>query len=227
MHTLSLIWFAAMQRFMRPSAALVLALMVAGCGADSTFWTPAASPKANKIELVHLTHDVSFPVNRVDLDTSGLNGLEAFLARHNIGYGDRIYVIASAGSPNPVATRRAEGLANHMARQGHAPTVLPSAEWAGAPEGLNAVRVLVHRFIAVAPRCPDWRKPAKTDHGNTAASNFGCATAVNLGLMVANPRDLIEGSDQGPADGERAAAAIKRYRDGKVKSLDSSGAGSK
>lgn len=201
---------------------LALALMTAGCGSDATPWSPAASPKENHIALVHLDHDVAFAQSSVQIDTAALNGLEAFLDRNEIGYGDRIYVVASGGTPNPIATRRAETIALLLRREGLEPMVLPSAEWAGSPSP-NAVRVLVHRFVVRTPGCPDWRKPAKADYANTVSSNFGCATAVNLGLMVADPRELVEGHPEGPADGTREAAAVKRYRDGKITPLEKSG----
>lgn len=203
------------------------ALTLSACGSDTTFWSPAAAPKANKVELVHLTHDVPFARDRIDAEGAALAGLDGFIARHDIGYGDRVYVVAGSGAPNPIATRRAEGLARALARHGIKATVLESAEWAGRPASAVAVRVLVHRFVVAAPKCPDWRKPASSDYGNTVSSNFGCANASNLGLMVADPRDLIEGRDDGLADGEREAAAIKRYREGKEFPLDKSGSSSK
>lgn len=204
-------------------AVLAAALAVAACGADTTFWTPAASPKANKLALTHLSYDVPFASDRVELDDDGLRGLNAFLDRHDIGYGDRIYVVASSRNPGPVANRRAQGVARLLARGGLTSSVLANAEWTGAPASGDAVRVLVHRFVVVAPRCPDWSKPSDTDYGNTQASNYGCANAVNFGMMLADPRDLVEGRAAGPGSGEAAAAAVKRYYDGKVTPLDKSG----
>lgn len=219
---------------LRRSAAIVargmvmaVVLFTAACSADTTFWSPAASPKVNKVTLTHLTHDVMFAANTVDIDSNALAGLQAFLDRQQVGYGDRVYVVAASANPDPVATRRAEGVSGLLARQGLSATVLANAEWAGVPASGNGVRVLVHRFVVVAPRCPDWRKPAKADYGNTQASNFGCADAVNLGMMVADPRDLVEGRSMGGASGDAAAAAVKRYRDGKVMPLDASGTGTK
>ena len=51
-------------------------------------------------------------------------------------------------------------------------------------------------------------------------SNLGCANAVNLGLMVADPNDLAMGTPTAPADAAREAEAIVRYRTDKVKALD-------
>ncbi len=205
--------------------AFAFALSLGACSADTTSWSPAASPKANKVELVHLTFDVPFAGSEHDLDGEGKAGLEAFLARNEVGYGDRVYVIAAARQTHAVAARRAEGIARVLALHGLAPSVLAHAEWAGRPPRADAVRVLVQRFVVRAPGCPDFRKPASGDYGNTESSNFGCATAVNLGLMVADPRDLVQGRDDGPADGERAAASIRRYREGKETPIDTSGTG--
>ena len=49
------------------------------------------------------------------------------------------------------------------------------------------------RYLVTLPPCPNWSKPAAGagDFTNTPSSNFGCAAAVNLGLMVANPADLV------------------------------------
>lgn len=210
-----------LRRIMHLSAALGLAVTTAACGSDTTFWSPAASPKANEVELVHLDHDVAFGASSVQMGAPALDELEAFLSRHGVGYGDRIYVVGAARGVNPVATRRAESVALHLRRQGIDTMVLPSAEWAGSRDD-NSVRVLVHRFVVRAPNCPDWRKPP-VDYGNTTASNFGCADATNLGLMVANPRDLVIGQPEGMADGTREAAAVKRYRDGKVKEFNGDG----
>ncbi len=213
---------ARLRRVRLLGAVVALALLTAGCGTDATPWSSAASPKANRLELVHLDHDVAFAQSSVQMDRPALDSLEAFLARNQIGYGDRVYVVASADHPNPIATRRAQGIAQYLNRQGLDPMVLPSAEWAGAPAP-GAIRVLVHRFVVNTPNCPDWRKPAHADYANTVASNFGCATAVNLGMMVADPHDLVQGHDEGDAEGEREAAAVKRYRDGKITPIDSSG----
>ena len=42
----------------------------------------------------------------------------------------------------------------------------------------------------VLPGCPDWSRDPGYDPRNLPLSNLGCANAVNLGLMVADPGDL-------------------------------------
>ena len=45
----------------------------------------------------------------------------------------------------------------------------------------------------------------------------GCFNLVNLGAMVADPRDIERGRELAPADGERAAAVVGDYQAGKPK----------
>jgi type IV pilus biogenesis protein CpaD/CtpE len=48
---------------------------------------------------------------------------------------------------------------------------------------------------------------------------FGCANAINLRLMVADPRDLDRGASPAGPTGDAALAAVQRHRAGQVKSL--------
>ncbi len=52
---------------------------------------------------------------------------------------------------------------------------------------------------------------------------FGCSDAYNMGQMLYRPRDAVVGRPAGPADGTVTAAAIARYRDGKVPALNTTG----
>jgi pilus assembly protein CpaD len=72
------------------------------------------------------------------------------------------------------------------------------------------------------PDCPDWTRSGAADFTTQAATNFGCATTTNLGLMVADPGDLVRGRPAPSADGEAATLGVQRYRTGKtLKLLDS------
>ena len=65
----------------------------------------------------------------------------------------------------------------------------------------------------VPPDCPDWRMSSSHNYSNQSSANFGCATEVNLGQMVADPRDLIRGTGElPPVISERGDVAMKQYR---------------
>ena len=81
------------------------------------------------------------------------------------------------------------------------------------------VELVLERYLVTLPPCPDWSRQSGTDFANLPHSNFGCATETNLGLMVAEPRDLVRGRGLAPADGVQQAEGIVRYRTGKVVEL--------
>jgi pilus assembly protein CpaD len=137
--------------------------------------------------------------------------LRATAASGGIVPSDRV-AVAVAGSPS-LAAARFDAVAASLLPYG----IVPSpAQGLGAPPGTALIRR--ERYLATLPPCPDWSKPAAGagDFTNTASSNFGCAAAVNLGLMVATPADLVEPRQLGPTDARPAVEAVNNYRLGKV-----------
>ena len=78
---------------------------------------------------------------------------------------------------------------------------------------------MVGRYTVTLPPCPNWSMNPGRDFTNQPSSNFGCAAAINLGLQVANPGDLVHGRPLAAADGKPAASAVARYLDDKVTPL--------
>ena len=95
----------------------------------------------------------------------------------------------------------------------------------GSQSKLLNITMTTDGVVLTVPGCPDWTKPTRVNYSNSVHSNFGCADAINLGAMIANPADLWAGRDPGAADGAAAAAAIQRYRNGKTTPLLDSGSG--
>ena len=102
---------------------------------------------------------------------------------------------------------RDDGHAPCRRRRRPRPAIARSRSWSRASE-------------VVLPGCPDWTRDPGYDPLNLPLSNLGCANAVNLGLMVADPGDLARTVPTSPADGTREAEAIARYRTDKVKQLE-------
>jgi pilus assembly protein CpaD len=74
--------------------------------------------------------------------------------------------------------------------------------------------VVVSRAVASVEGCPDYRRGNFADVAGSTASNYGCATALNLAAMIANPQDLVEGhAYDHAADANLSVKAIKTYRD--------------
>jgi type IV pilus biogenesis protein CpaD/CtpE len=81
-------------------------------------------------------------------------------------------------------------------------------------------------YLLGVNNCPNYNPATIADPNEAVMPGFGCAFAYNMGQMLARPRDAAVGRPAGPADATVNAAAIARYREGRVKALDTSGGSS-
>ncbi len=174
----------------------------------------ARRPEANQVQYVH---DVRFAFGEAALSAGERQRLDAFLVKTGVGYGDRVHVVAGRPAAR-LATRRRETVAAFLAlRLVEAEPLL--SDFAAEPPLTSMVRVIVRRYVVTLPGCPDWSGRPGRSYNNQVSSNFGCASAVNLGVMVANPGDLEAGRRLEAADGEFMARSIERYRKGETTPL--------
>ena len=194
-------------------------LMVAGCTPDSGRWTPTEAPKENKIDFVTIQHQIHFAPGSATITTAETKALADFLRTVDFGYGDGATIDVGprgqSATADALASKRFDAVTVALRRQRvHAqPASKPTVE--GVLSRDTAI-VIVGRYVVTPPNCPDRTKPESDDYMNTTQSNYGCATATNLGLMVANPGDLVHGATPGPADGEFATRGVQLYRSGGV-----------
>ena len=76
-----------------------------------------------------------------------------------------------------------------------------------------------------APECGDWSSNANLNWSNRTHSNFGCAYQRNLGLTVADPRDLKQAKPMSRPDAVRSSRIIGSQRDGSGGTAAGAGAG--
>lgn len=222
------------RRLAAPAAALFAALGLAGCAAMSDAAHDAGLPvqdfsevavaREPRPELVAFSHEVRFEGAREVVDAAEAERLRGFLARAGSGDGgDDVFVVIAAGDGEPaseavsLAARRAAAVRALLARERVPASVVQIPAEPGRRGQL--VAVTVRRYVAVLPACPDWSGMPGVNFNNQPTSNWSCATAVNFGMMLANPADLVRGRDPGYADGERAARTVKAYREGKTKPI--------
>jgi pilus assembly protein CpaD len=188
---------------------------LAGCTPEATRLSTVEVPKENKVDFLSLTHPVHFQPGSMTLADGEDKSLAQFVATVSPRYGDDVTVDATANSAERPALRvqRLNSVARRLQGlgiQASASTQVDSEFTAPRDE----VVVRVGRYVVTAPKCPDWSAPEAADFTNTPPSNFGCATTANLGLMVANPADLVRGAATGGADAGMLARAVERYRVG-------------
>lgn len=81
----------------------------------------------------------------------------------------------------------------------------------------NAVRLTVVDYDLLVVECPSQTLAGEL---TTPLPPLGCSNAINRATMAANKRDVVAPTGVlGPSDAGVDAAAVKRYRDGKVITL--------
>jgi pilus assembly protein CpaD len=202
---------------MSSTLARFLAIAIAGtglaaCTPTASLWSEADAHREIGVERVSFTYDVVFAPGNAQLSPVEAARLSDFLARQQVGYGDRVEIQVPTEDPR-LAERRAAAVADVLARDG-----IEAAR--GAAHAPGGIRLAVSRNVAVPPTCSDWRKADDDgDPSNTAMPNLGCANLRNLGLMVADPGELVAGHPLSAGSGEPLAAGVERYRTGKTTPL--------
>ena len=221
-----------------PAVGLALAACAPGAadGNPALGWTEASSPKELEVNRATYRHPVRFATDSAEVDAIEQDRLLRFLATIDPTEQDTVRIEGHAderagdlynlGLSARRAARvldflRAHGLSTVEMRPAAYGEQVPAAP-GSTPESLQAnrrVEVVIDRYAVVLPPCPDWSMESGRDYANLPHTNLGCATRTNLGLMIADPRDLEHGRDLGPADATREAEAIVRYRTGEVTPL--------
>lgn len=207
----------------RAGLAVVVAVLVTACSnLPIEDWSEVRGPKEPLPKLVTYHHRVAFPRGSARLSAEQRRGLLEFLAAAGGGRRSRAVALdafrSPAGGADRLAEQRVRALAGAVESSGHR---MGEVRWRNdLARGGDTVMVTVQRYTVVLPRCPDWSDPPARNYNNQPYRNFGCATAINFGLMVADPEDLIHGRPLAPGDGERLARSIEKYRKGEEKSID-------
>jgi pilus assembly protein CpaD len=196
-------------------AAALLTVTLTGCAPyTKATWTPVEAPVENQVRWTESNHVVRFTPGESELSAGERNRLDAFLSLARPDYTDRVFVLGEDGG---LDSRRVASVREHLVERRLANRQIMSG--AAADDGPNALTVVIGRYVVIPPSCPNWSKPSTGDSNNRTSSNFGCATATNLGAMVADPGDLVTGKSLGPGDATVSAGAVQRYREDSIKEL--------
>jgi type IV pilus biogenesis protein CpaD/CtpE len=158
-----------------------------------------------------LNHQVRYQAAEVVPSPAEQARLADFLFARDVRPGSFI-AISVEPAPTPALTAgREQGLRSLLQRWGYQAGVAVGQARAGS--GQSAI-IIVHQLVLLPPEgCAGASAAAVIAKPNEVAiSRMGCATAHNLGVMVADKRDLIGGAPLGVSDGERAAQLYNYYR---------------
>jgi pilus assembly protein CpaD len=187
--------------------AIPLVLGLAACAAE---YSKSEAPDQLRVDGGESRHELAFAAGSAYLPPGEVRKINQWVLGGNIRPADRVQ-IAAAGPPG-LAERRAAAISSELLRYGIVATALPVDT---VPT--NRAIVSIGRYAVTLPACPNWSQSLAYEFTNAFSSNYGCANATNLGLMVASPADLVSGRPFTGIDGMPATAAVQRYLTDKVK----------
>lgn len=193
-------------------ASALACIVLVGCNGAANF-AEGDNHLRNEVQMIKMPFMVTFKTGSADLSDEGAERLDIFMMKSNVSYSDELsmdFPLNRDGDLSVLNQKRLTFISSHLKKRGLrlSPEVTPY----GMSPGSNEARFLISRYIVTPPVCGDWSIPSTDNDGNTSLSELGCSNQANLGLMVANPRDLITGDALGVPDTESAAKAIMVYR---------------
>lgn len=169
------------------------------------------NPRENRVEQKLRSHVIDFGEDK----SSGISFAErqafiAFLGNMTPQAVDDIEIQTAQGDVSAPAYRKAiQALLSELGLAGK------PVHWRKTSEvGEGRALVSISGLQVVEPNCPDWSQSADSNYGNHWHSSMRCASSVNLGRMVADPRDLVRGRGMTGIDPASATQAIEIYRAG-------------
>jgi pilus assembly protein CpaD len=187
------------------AAPLILGL--AACVAE---YSKSEAPDELRVAGAESRREVAFAAGSAYLPSGELRKIDQWVLSGSIRPADRVQ-IAAAGPPG-LAERRAAAISSELLRYGIVATALPIDT---VPA--NRAVVSIGRYAVTLPTCPNWSQSLRYELTNALSSNYGCANATNLGLMVASPADLASGRPFTGIEAQPAASAVQRYLTDRVK----------
>lgn len=201
----------------KPFFTVAALAFLTGCQSLPHFedWSQVPERKQPQAHEVHYSHDVLFWPASATLKAGEDERIIAFLKNAKAARRDRFYLVS--GRSDILGATRKTALEDYLSGLGiEAQT--PSSDFAIKSPASDVIGLVIKRYVVTLPGCPDW-SGERTTYNNTPTSNWGCATASNLGLMVAEPGDLVVGRDAGNMDGDYATLSISNYRKGETRAL--------
>jgi pilus assembly protein CpaD len=156
------------------------------------------------------------------VDPANGAALDAFAADYiRRGLGPLVISAARAeGGVDDETMARVKLIEKHVLDGGLRPGEVVLRFWPSA-NAENTPLVLSYEHLHVTvPECGNWDRAASFNPSNTIHDNFGCAHQRALGLMVANPADLIAGRGLTSRDAARDNLVVQSYRRGEITAAD-------
>lgn len=137
------------------------------------------------------------------------------------GHGSVIISRPSNGPDDISAMRAAADARAVMLAEGVDATRIAEGTYDGTGARAAPLIISYRTYNAVVPNCPDMSHWDFSDtYTNSALPSLGCAVAVNLAAMIANPSDLVGAQSMDPSDAGRRSVVLTKYRAGEKTSAE-------
>lgn len=213
----------------------VLLSLLGGCTPEVTDWSPTETPKENKVDRAVFYYTVHYPAHANLMEAREKKNLHKFL-KANILHPSAVTVILEEygghsekrikdierellkfGIPYDLITVEYDEEEHHHKHSKHHHKH-SSHKHHGKRSG-SGIDIIIERYVVIPPSCANFAQSIGGAQQAHVYSNYGCADTANLGMMIANPRDLIVGRPLGDSDGTVIAAGVDRYRKDNIKPL--------
>ncbi|WP_331255684.1 CpaD family pilus assembly lipoprotein [Candidatus Bealeia paramacronuclearis] len=207
--------------------ASIVALVFGGCTPKVAQKTQAEMPKKNQVQRMAYDYFVSIPAHKPKLSVNEKRSLQAFLTKNASNpHAVTVYIEEVGGHSEERIKAVTSILRDHGIRRDSITVDEFDEPGSHKKQKGSGLHLIVESFVVIPPNCLNWSEELGEAKGAATTSNFGCAQAINFGMMVSDPRDLIVGRETGGYDGTRHALDINMYRTDKIKPLKVESVGS-
>ena len=188
---------------------IIAALVVSACNGSrmTEVYKGAIDLPKNQVEVISFTHVVDFSGDSSSLTKSEMTGIDNYLYNQGVGYGDQLSLDFATGD-GAWQTKLAT-VNNFLKTRGY---WVKYATQSGSITDPGLAALVVNRYSVVTPDCQALAEESFVPTELWTNKTFGCITTHNLGVMVANPQDLIEGQPDTLPVTYAAVRAIQLYR---------------
>jgi len=207
-----------MNMIMKIGLLFLLTLLISACNPPA-IWN-GNNPHKNKIVLQQIHSRLTFSGGEVKLNQSQQHLISRLItAKQNI----KTIFLANCSQPTSAADKlRIHAIKHELDRQQYYGKIVVIGGSAITSENSTfqkrCINITIHRYRVIPPTCPD-TKQLHTDY-DSISSNFGCSTAHNLGVIVANPKQIYEAqhTDQ-DFSAQRLTIDVDKYYQGEKTEL--------
>lgn len=193
--------------------AIPVSLALAACEAPRPASYQASHPLVVSREMVSVSIDI--PGDGGGLSVRDHERFKRFLRDFIYRGRSPIVVETAALSDHNLARARAEQVRAYLLSRGLRPNEISIIPGGGGEIKETAAILTFAANKVEVPECGDWSADAMINPTNVPHSNYGCSIQRNVGLMMADPGDLVRAQPMGGRDAPSSDRVIPLFRAGK------------